>query len=122
MALAMLLCVAGCAASRVASMNGTWTGTVGGPGSHPVGVRFVVTEKDGKLSGKTFVQDPNRREFLIDADLSGARDGASATWTTETSLVVRGELRGTTFVGTVEYPPEPELGTVVSPLKLQLDR
>jgi len=100
------------------SSRGTWTGSTQATNSIPVGIRFVLSEQDGNLTGLTYVEDPETGDFLRDADITGSRNGSSATWTTSTGLTIRGTFSGASFVGTLEYPSDGDFAPLVSNLTL----
>ena len=117
LALALVMVTAGCGAKRGIG-EGTWTGTIGGGTTKPVGVRFVLTDENGKLVGKTSFQDPVTQEYGDDGALAGTRDGATATWATETDVVVKGTFENNTFNGTLEFPSDDGQPTRAVPLTL----
>jgi len=94
----------GCAAKPVVA-QGTWTGTIG-QGPKAAGVRFVLEDNNGKLTGQIFFQDPTTNEFLEGGTLTGTRAATAATWTTETDVVIKGTFEENKFTGTLEFPPE----------------
>jgi hypothetical protein len=98
--------------------GGTWTGAVQGAGSIAVGIRFVLDEASGSLSGMTYVEDPETHEFLKDADLTGSRNGLSASWTTSTGLLITGTFSADSFNGTLQYPADDDAGPLTSTLTL----
>ncbi len=112
-----------CGASK-ASFNaaGSWTGSLSSTGATPVGIRFTLTDHNGQLTGLTYLQDPVTGEFLTDDEIQGSRNGMNASWqTTTTGLVVVGTFNGNIFVGTIQFPPDPEDGAVlVANLNLSL--
>jgi hypothetical protein len=106
---AVSLLVTACATkepSPSAGAAGSWSGSTASPGRTPVGLRFVLQERAGALTGKLWVEDPETRVLLEDAELTGSRDGSHATWTTSTDLVVTGQFTGDHFVGTLDFPPD----------------
>ena len=92
-----------------ASAAGSWTGTLSSAGTTAVGIRFILQEDNGKLTGQTYVEDPTTHDFLPDAELTGSRQGSDATWSTSTDLIVRGKFAGNDFVGTLEFPADDPL-------------
>ena len=100
-------------------VDGTWTGSVASPGATPVGIRFVLTEQNGRLTGRTYVEDPNTKAFLVDAELNGTHTGAMASWTTATDLVIRGTFGPDGFTGTLTYPGDSSFPAVVSNITLK---
>lgn len=110
--------VAGCVAKKPVIL-GTWTGTIGGGTTKPVGVRFTFdNDNDGKFTGRVFFQDPDTNEYGDDGTLSGALDGSTATWTTETDVVIKGTFEETKFTGTIEFPPDEGRPTRPGPITL----
>jgi hypothetical protein len=100
-----------------ATVAGIWSGTLSS-GASPVGVRFVIQDQSGQLSGQGFFEDPVTLEFVADADFTGALDGANATWKTSTDLAIVGKFDGTTFTGTLEFPPDGDLPPHVTKVSL----
>jgi hypothetical protein len=90
--------VTGC----LSSATGSWSGVMDSPDK--VGVRFVIEERDGVLSGRTFWEDPVTHEFAPEARFTGTRAAATATWKTETNVVVSGHFDGESFLGTIVFP------------------
>jgi len=86
--------------------TGNWTGSLGSPGTIPVGVRFTLHEQNGKLTGRTYFEDPKTHELLADAELTGIREGANASWTTSTDLAVAGTFDGNAFTGKITFPAD----------------
>jgi hypothetical protein len=106
-----------CAAMQGAAA-GTWTGTVGGGAIKPIGVRFVLVDESGKLSGTVSFQDPVTLKFGVDGSLTGTRTGNAAKWTTETEIVVAGSFENDTFIGTLEFPSDEGRPTKSIPVTL----
>ena len=104
-----------CCASRP-GVTGAWTGTISSGKSKPVGIRFVLEESNGQLTGRTYVQDQGTDEYAIEATISGTKNGANATWTSETDVIVKGKFEDNKFVGTIEFPSDqgrpPAVGTL----------
>ena len=105
--------------TSTSDVSGAWTGSITSPGAIPVGIRFMVAEQNGQLTGQAYVQDPVTHDFLIDAPLTGSRHGSDATWTTATNLVIAGTFDGNDFVGTLQFPADEDLGLTVSNLSLK---
>ena len=99
-----VLLLVGCQAAAVAS--GTWTGTMSSP--NQLKVRFVIEDQNGKLSGRTYFEDESTKEFYPEAENTGTRDDVSASWTTETDVVVKGKFEGNKFTGTITFPADGE--------------
>ncbi len=95
---AALIALSGC----LSSVTGSWSGVMDSPDK--IGVRFVIEERDGALSGRTFWEDPLTHEFGAEAEFTGSRTAATATWTTETNVVVSGHFDGDLFLGTISFP------------------
>jgi len=104
--LVAVVLAAGCAAKKSDVALGTWTGMIGEGHPKPTGVRFSLEDDNGKLSGEMFFQDPATNEFSNDGSLTGTRDGTTATWTTETDVVIKGTFEDNKFTGTIEFPPD----------------
>ena len=100
------------------NVTGTWTGSVSSAGAISVGARFTLEDQNARLSGRTYFEDSRLGEFVEDADLSGSRDGLDASWTTSTDLIVVGRFDANSFVGTIRFPPDDELGPHVANLTL----
>ena len=101
---AAVLCAAcGSGAKPPSDVTGTWTGTLSS-GGDPSGVRFDLTEQNSNLTGGVYFQDPETREFVGVAEVTGTRKGADATWTTDTDLLVIGKFEGNGFDGTIQFP------------------
>ena len=96
----VLLWLSGCATG----VAGTWTGVMNSPDK--VGVRFVIEEKDGRLAGRVFFEDPVTRQFEPESQLVGATTDGSASWTTETNVQISGKFEGSKFVGTILFPAD----------------
>lgn len=113
----LILLLTGCGSSTVTV---TWTGSLSSPSTIPVGVRFVLTEDNGQLTGQTYFQDPVTGDYLVDDDVTGASNGTDATWTTTTTnLVAKGKFdKGGGFTGTLEFPAEYPLAIHVVDLVL----
>ena len=105
LAVAILLVSSGCVVKRPAT--GTWFGIIGQ--GHPLAVKFEVEEDaDGKLVGKTYVQD-NGTDYGITDTFTGKRDGTSVFWISEGEVVVKGKFENEKyekFIGTIEYPAQ----------------
>ena len=120
---ALALC-AGCGSGSKspADLSGTWQGQVSGVGK-PVGMRFTLQDGNGVLTGQTFVQDPKTGQFLRDADLTGSRQGADATWAISDDVLVAGRFEGSGFSGTIEFRLQDPDGTPAPYVaKLELKR
>jgi len=115
--LLVVMLAGGCGAKRAVA-NGTWTGTIGGGETKRVGVQFTLEDENGVLVGKTSFQDPETGEYADDGTLTGTRDGTTATWTTETDVVIKGTFEDNKFVGTLEWPARQGRPTRASPLTL----
>ena len=94
------LLLSGCATS----VSGTWTGMMNSP--NKVGVRFVLDEKQGRLAGRVFWEDPVTRQFEPESQLTGTNAGGSASWTTEANVQISGKFEGNQFVGTIVFPAD----------------
>lgn len=95
-----LLVMIGC--QTLSSVGGSWTGTIASP--EPVGVRFDLAEENGSLSGRIYFEDDLTHEFLPEAAITGSRDGAEGSWTTETNVRIVGKFQGNRFLGTITFP------------------
>ena len=95
--------------SPAVTATGTWAGSVSSPGTTPVGVRFTLADQNGQLTGQTYFQDPATGAFLKDAELTGTRSGADASWQTSTGLLVHGKFDANGFNGTLEFPADDPL-------------
>ena len=84
----------------------SWTGPFGKPGGDPVSIRFAIAEANGQLSGQMYLQDPNSKQWLPDADFTGVRSGDHATWSTTTQVMVDGDFAGAEFTGTITFPAD----------------
>ena len=71
-----------------------------------VGVRFVLDDQAGKLTGQVFWEDPSTHELEFEGGLTGNRSDGSASWTTDGEVSITGRFNGDTFVGTVTFPAE----------------
>jgi len=71
-----------------------------------VGIRFDIQDDAGALSGRTYFQDQGTDEYAPEALLSGSCDGGLASWTTESGAIIKGRFDGSSFVGTMEFPPD----------------
>lgn len=100
-------------------IEGLWTGSISSVGNTPVGIRFEFHEQLQQLRGQTFVEDPETREFLIDAEFVGSRSGNAATWTTSTGVIVKGTFDVAEFSGTLEFPAEADFPRHVADLHLK---
>ena len=105
---AALFLFIGCAITSAATgvAAGTWTGTIAAEKAKPMGVRFEIEEKDGKLIGRTYFQDQGTAEYAIEGTISGTLDGTNATWVSESDLKVKGKFESNKFTGTLEFPPD----------------
>jgi hypothetical protein len=110
--------VIGCRGEGDASKSGAWTGSIDENAVKPIGIRFVLEDEHGKLIGQTFIQDQGTEEYVIEAALTGTRDGATATWTTETDVVIKGHFGDNDFLGTIEFPADHEAPSVLASLRL----
>ena len=126
---ALILLMAACSSSSSgnnksgvpSSVTGSWKGSLSSPGTTSVGVQFALQEQNGQLTGQTFVEDPVSKEYLVDDDLTGTRNGADATWQTSTNLVVKGKFDANGgFSGTLEFPADDPLAIHVVDLTLHL--
>ena len=93
-----------CVTSGAAGVTGTWTGVMDSP--IKVGVRFVLEESNGKLSGRTYWEDPKTLVFEPEGAISGIHTASAASWTTEGDVAVEGKFEGNTFVGTISFPAQ----------------
>lgn len=99
--------VAGCEVKKTAVAQGAWTGLIGEGHPKPIGVRFILEDdNNGHLSGEMGFQDPVTKEFANDGTLTGTRDGNTATWTSETDVVIKGTFEDSKFTGTIDFPPD----------------
>jgi hypothetical protein len=89
---------------RTTSLTGTWTGRLDSP--NKIGVRFVLEQKDGKLTGRTYWEEPNTGEFEPAGEVTGEIVDGAASWTSETGVKVTGHLEGAGFVGTLTFPAD----------------
>jgi hypothetical protein len=103
------------------NVSGEWVGTIGLENAS-LPIRFSLRDENGKLSGKTFLGDPETRELLEDGTLSGQRTDYRATWTTTTDLKIEGTFSTERFAGTLEFPKEDDTEAVVTSLQLTLQR
>ena len=104
---ALALVMASCGAKRVPQdVSGTWTGLLGDDNMKKVGIRFELHEERSVLTGRTYFQDQGTDAYAIEAAVTGARDGATATWITESGAVVKGQFDGSTFTGTMQFAPD----------------
>ena len=71
-----------------------------------IGVRFVLEEKEGRITGRTFFEDPVTRQFEPESQLVGTRTDVSASWTTETNVQISGKFEGDKFIGTILFPQD----------------
>lgn len=113
-ALAIVL-LAGCATS---SATGTWRGLIGPNGKKPAPVQFVLEEKNGKLTGTTAFLDSQNPHAVSDGLVTGARDGSTAAWVSETDVRVQGTFDGDSFVGTITFPSIDEIPAQSGPIVL----
>lgn len=88
--------------SCASGVSGAWTGRMVSPNS--VGVRFVLDDQAGKLTGQVFWEDPSTHSFEFEGGLNGTRNDSSASWTTDGEVTITGRFSGNTFVGTVTFP------------------
>ena len=109
-----VLLFGGCGSQKgTPSSTGTWVGSLGPPGGNGIGAQFDLTEANGQLTGLAYFQDPESGELLSDDEVQGSRSGSMATWqTTSTGVVVAGTFDGSSFSGTIQFPPDPVDGTV----------
>ncbi len=71
-----------------------------------IGVRFVLEEKEGRLTGRTFFEDPITRQFEPESQLVGTRTDGNASWTTETNVQISGKFEGSKFIGMIVFPQD----------------
>lgn len=104
---ALTLVMTSCGAKRVPQdVSGIWTGQLGDDNMNKVGIRFELHEERSVLTGRTYFQDQGTDEYAIESAVSGARDGATATWTTESGAVIKGQFDGSSFIGTMQFAPD----------------
>lgn len=101
------------------AVTGLWAGSISSTGDIAIGIRFDIQDQNGRLSGRTFVEDPTTHAFLIDADFTGSRNGNAAIWTTSTALVVKGTFGDAGFTGTLEFPADGDFAMHVANLTLE---
>ena len=71
-----------------------------------VGVRFVIEERDGQLSGRTYWEDPVTHQFEPEGEIVGTKTDGLASWTTESSVIVSGKFEKNRFIGTIVFPAD----------------
>ena len=108
-----LVLVAGC---RSPSATGSWTGSFDGPGK--LGVRYVLEERGGALTGTIWWGDGPNGEFQLEGGLAGTVVGGVASWKTEGAVEVRGRFEGDVFVGTLTFPATDDEPAHTAALKL----
>jgi hypothetical protein len=95
--------------SGSSAVTGTWEGAMTGVGP-AAGIQFKLLEENGVVTGQTFYADPKTGELVMGPELTGSRQGANATWTTVTGVVVAGKFEGSAFAGTIQFPLEDPAG------------
>lgn len=111
-----------CVSGSSGPIDGTWTGSFSTGGAVPIAIRFVLKENQGILSGQMYIEDPKTHELLPDADLTGNRAGARASWSTTTDLTFHGEFQGNEFAGTITFPADEVSGAFDAQMKLTRDK
>ena len=84
-----------------------WTGQASYEGQ-TTGIRFVLREEGGTITGRMFLQDPNTAGFIESGTVEGTRTGDDAQWTTQADSVVEGTFTENSFTGTITFPERNE--------------
>ncbi|MDP1919623.1 MAG: hypothetical protein Q8L14_25450 [Myxococcales bacterium] len=102
--LLFLLLSASCRATS--GLTGTWTGRLESPDK--VGVRFVLEEDAGTITGRVYWEDPKTLVFEPEGTLVGVSDGGTVSWRSESDVTVVGTVRDTVLEGTLTFPVDEE--------------
>jgi hypothetical protein len=90
------------ACHTTSAVSGTWTGTLDSP--NKIGVRFVLTEQNGKIEGRSYWQNEDTKDFEPEGELSGTWSDSAASWVTDGEVQVVGTFNGNSFSGTLTFP------------------
>jgi hypothetical protein len=103
---AVLLVLVAISCRTVSGVSGTWTGRLDSP--NKIGVRFVLEEKDGTITGRVYWEDPRTLVFEPEGTLIGVADGGAVSWRSESDVTVEGMVSDNRFEGTLTYPVDEE--------------
>jgi hypothetical protein len=82
---------------------GTWSGIATYEGQS-IGIRFILEQSGGILTGRLLMQDPVSQEYLETGIIEGQRfSDNQASWTTEAGSVVDGSFNQESFTGTYTF-------------------
>ena len=82
---------------------GTWSGIATYEGQS-IGIRFILEQSGGILTGRLLMQDPVSQEYLETGIIEGQRfSDNQASWTTEAGSVVDGSFDQESFTGTYTF-------------------
>lgn len=100
------------------SISGAWVGVRTGP-VDSAGVRFVLEESGGLVTGVMYFQDPDNSQYVERGAVSGTRSGNAVQWTAGRASVV-GTVAGDEISGTFTYAASD--GDPAVSAQLELDR
>ncbi len=89
--------------SAPTTTNGVWFG-LAQLGGDRLAVRVDLREALGVLRGVLYIGDPDVGELADVGQISGTRNGASASWSTPSGLTVSGSFETDAFTGTFRIP------------------
>ncbi len=102
----LLLVLVAMSCRTTSSVSGTWTGRLDSP--NKVGVRFVLEEKDGTITGRVYWEDPKTLVFEPEGTLVGVADGGTVSWRSQSNVTVVGTVNDNSLEGTLTFPVDEE--------------
>ena len=87
-------------------LTGTWTGRLESPDR--VGVRFVLEEDAGTITGRVYWEDPRTLVFEPEGTLVGVSDGGAVSWRSQSEVTVVGRVSDNVLEGTLTFPLDEE--------------
>jgi hypothetical protein len=83
-------------------VEGTWTGTLTHEGES-AGVRFILAQRMGQISGRMLMLDPVSQEYLENGEITGVYNLDYSTIFLESDSYTFGDFEGDSFTGTFYF-------------------